>query len=163
MSEMESLYQQVIIDHSRHPRHFSEKKDAQITQNCVNPLCGDRIELYCDYADNGTDVHHLSFTGHGCAISVASASLMVQILQNKDRVFFERTFAYFKSLLAGKDQEAELLLDGLSQSEKLAIRKVRVIAGVRQFPMRVKCATCAWHTMAAVVAGGSDTVQLDAN
>lgn len=161
MSEMESLYQQVIIDHSRNPRHFAENKDAQVTQECLNPLCGDHIELYCDFEDNDESIHRLSFTGKGCAISVASASLMVQSMQNKDKAFFERTFAYFKLLIDGKEQAADALLDGLSNPEKIAVRKVRVLAGVRQYPMRVKCATCAWHTMAAVIKGGSTTVQTE--
>lgn len=161
MTNLQALYQQVILDHGRNPRHFFQPEHAQIDQVCFNPLCGDKIHVYCDYAVDRKTFQALSFTGDGCAISVASASLMMVALQKKDSAYFYEAFDYLKRLLAGETVDLSTI-DAFSAPEDIAnMRRIQVIAGVKNFPMRVKCATCAWHTMAAVVKGGSEPIKTE--
>ena len=161
MSSMQALYQQVILDHGRNPRHFAQPNQAQIDQVCFNPLCGDKIHVYCDYAADKQTFSSLSFTGQGCAISMASASLMMVALQKKDVAFFQEAFQYLKCLLAGNDVELDAIEAFASPEDLGNIRRIQVISGVKNYPSRVKCATCAWHAMAAVVQGGGETIKTE--
>jgi nitrogen fixation NifU-like protein len=144
---LRELYQEIILDHSRHPRHFGSLDDANRTAEGFNPLCGDkvRIDLIVD-ADNR--IADIAFDGKGCAISVASASLMSEMLKG-------RTVAEAGHLMHGF---LELVKDGKTEELNDDDREtLEVMAGVSEFPMRVKCATLAWHAMKSALDGGGVT------
>jgi nitrogen fixation NifU-like protein len=136
-AELQDLYQEVILDHNRRPRNFRVIEDAPRAEG-FNPLCGDRVTVYLK-VENGT-IKDVSFQGAGCAISKASASLMTESVKGKtiDEVtaLFER---FQRMITAPTDAPTE------------SLGKLTVLAGVRQFPVRVKCATLAWHTLRSVV------------
>ena len=155
MDDLRALYQQVILDHSRNPRHFAKRDQAQMTQSCYNPLCGDEIQIYCDYDDTQDVFKTLTFTGKGCAISIASASLMVLMMQKKPKSYFKSLFQMMHYLLDTSNVIAPDLNDPAAQA------KLEVLAGVKHYPSRVKCATCAWHTLSAVVQGEKTTVKTE--
>ncbi|HEY6438033.1 MAG TPA: SUF system NifU family Fe-S cluster assembly protein [Ignavibacteriaceae bacterium] len=134
--ELRELYQQVILDHNKSPRNFREMENATRHAEGYNPLCGDHIDVYV-IVENGI-VKDVSFKGEGCAISKASASLMTQILKGKTEAEAEKLFEKFHDLVTGK-------LGDNPEIDELG--KLRVFAGVQEFPVRVKCASLAWHTM----------------
>jgi nitrogen fixation protein NifU and related proteins len=143
MSDLQDLYQEVILDHNRRPRNFRELPPPARRAEGFNPLCGDRLTLYLDL--EGDTIRDLSFVGSGCAISKASASLMTEALKGKTLVEAERLFERFHDMVTSSTETAPADLGKLS-----------VLAGVREFPTRVKCASLAWHTLkAAVNAGGT--------
>lgn len=141
MSDLSDLYQEVILDHNRRPRNFRTIDAPTRTQEGYNPLCGDRLTVYVSL--DGDRIADVAFEGVGCAISKASASLMTEALKGKTvadaRALFERFHAMVTS---GADTEIP------------EIGKLAVLAGVREFPTRIKCASLAWHTLKAAV---SDT------
>ena len=143
MSDLRELYQEVIIDHGRHPRNFGALADANHHQEGFNPLCGDKIILYVK-AINGI-LEKIRFEGCGCAISIASASLMIETLQGKTVQQSEAMFTAFH----------DLVMEG-RVSENLG--KLEVLGSVRAFPMRVKCATLAWHTLKAALTNNASSV-----
>lgn len=139
MSDLRELYQEVILDHSRRPRNFGPCPACNRDAKGHNPLCGDRLSVHLDLeGDTIKDVH---FEGQGCAISVASASLMTEAVKGKTVAEAKQLFDRFHALVTGKE-EADDELD-----------KLEVLAGVRDYPVRVKCATLAWHTLAAALEG----------
>ncbi|MFQ5983945.1 MAG: Fe-S cluster assembly sulfur transfer protein SufU [Alphaproteobacteria bacterium] len=141
MFDLRELYQEVILDHSRHPRNFGRPADANREAKGFNPLCGDRMTVYLAVEDGV--VRYAAFDGVGCAISVASASLMTEAVKGMTVAEAYALFARFQNLVAG---------DGLFQQEGMEeLDKLTVLAGVRQFPIRVKCATLAWHTLRAAM------------
>ena len=133
MNELQDLYREVILDHNRHPRNFGELEDADRIVEGVNPLCGDKMTLYVKL--NGEKVEDISFKGTGCAISVASSSLMTEKAKGESIAELETLFDQVHDMLTVKDPE-----DGpdLEQLEKLA-----ALSGVREYPTRVKCASLA--------------------
>ena len=134
--DLADLYQEVIIDHGRRPRNFRELDGATRTAEGVNPLCGDQLTLYVKLADG--HIADIAFQGSGCAISQASASLMTAALKGKTEQEALALFGRVHTMLTeGPDREA-----GVAELGKLA-----VLCGVWEFPMRVKCATLAWHTL----------------
>jgi len=137
---LEDLYQQVILDHNRAPRNFRKMERAPHHAEGYNPLCGDRVTVYVRLADD--TVTDITFEGSGCAISKASASLMTEVLKGKRRSEVDALFEGFHTLVTGREAAAAAEPD---------LGKLRVFAGVREFPMRVKCATLAWHTMRAAL------------
>jgi nitrogen fixation NifU-like protein len=139
-SELRELYQQVILDHNKSPRNFRKIENANKFAEGYNPLCGDRINIYL-IVENDI-VKDISFQGSGCAISKASASLMSSIVKGKTVKEAEELFHKFHNLITGK-------LDDDFELEELG--KLAVFAGVREFPVRVKCASLAWHTMMSAV------------
>ena len=139
-SELRELYQQVILDHNKSPRNFRKIENANKFAEGYNPLCGDRINIYLIIEDD--IVKDISFQGSGCAISKASASLMSSIVKGKTVKEAEELFSKFHDLITGK-------LDNDFDLEELG--KLAVFAGVREFPIRVKCASLAWHTMMSAV------------
>ena len=139
MSELTDLYQEVILDHNRRPRNFRAIEPATVTQEGYNPLCGDRLTLYISL--DGELIRDVSFQGSGCAISKASASLMTEIVKGKTVAAAQALFDRFHAMITS---------DPSSPIEDLG--KLAVLAGVREFPTRVKCASLAWHTMKAAVA-----------
>ncbi len=138
MSELRELYQEVILDHSRHPRNFGRPPRHSHRAEGYNPLCGDRVTLYLELEDD--TVREAAFEGSGCAISTASASMMTEAVRGKRREEVERLFEAFHAMLT-RDDAPEV--------ERLG--KLAAFEGVREFPVRVKCATLAWHTLKAAL------------
>jgi nitrogen fixation NifU-like protein len=142
---LRELYQDVILDHSRHPRHFGPLEHATHMGEGYNPLCGDRVKVYLGLDDQNR-IRDIKFEGKGCAISQASASLMTDILTGRTVGEAEKLMGGFLHLVKGEDGSDELPPDDRERLE--------VMAGVSAFPMRVKCATLAWHTMKSALEGG---------
>lgn len=136
MSELRDLYQEIILDHSKSPKNFHVLKTADRKAEGYNPLCGDRITLYLNL-EKGT-IQDVGFEGSGCAISKASASMMTQGIKGKTVNEAETLFENFHKMLAGKPGTVFDL-------DKLG--KLAIFSGVSEFPVRVKCATLAWHTL----------------
>ncbi len=144
MSDLRELYQQVILDHSRSPRNYKEPEEANRSAEGYNPLCGDQLTVYL-VVDDEERVVEIGFKGSGCAISKASASLMTQAVKGKTRAEAEELFAKFRGMVtSGHDAEID----------EEALGKLAVFSGVREFPVRVKCATLAWHTMHSALEDG---------
>jgi nitrogen fixation NifU-like protein len=146
MSDLQELYQELIKDHSKKPRNFRVMADADRQLEGYNPLCGDRFIIYLK--TRGDVVEDVSFQGAGCAISTSSASLMTQALKGKSRDEAEKLFRAFHELLT-KDS---------ANVDEEALGKLLVFSGVRKFPVRVKCATLAWHTVHALLHGAAKPV-----
>lgn len=146
MSDLRELYQQVILDHNKKPRNFHAMADCDQCAAGHNPLCGDRITVYLKVEDGV--VRDVSFQGAGCAISTASASMMTETLKGKTEAEAEALFQKFHHLLTDGEE------DGGEGGPKLG--KLAVFAGVREFPVRVKCATLPWHTFHNALQKGKD-------
>lgn len=139
MSELSDLYQEVILDHNRRPRNFHAIAGASHTAEGYNPLCGDRLTLYLQVT--GDTITDMSFEGAGCAISKASASMMTDALKGRTVAEADALFARFHQMVTTPpDQPVE------------DMGKLSSLAGVREFPVRVKCASLAWHTLKAAMA-----------
>jgi nitrogen fixation protein NifU and related proteins len=141
---LRELYQEVILDHSRHPRHFGHLEHATHNAEGYNPLCGDRVKVHL-LLDGEGRIGDIKFEGRGCAISQASASLMTDMLTGRTVDEAEKLMDGFLHLVKGEDS-SDLNGDDLE--------RLNVMAGVSAFPMRVKCATLAWHTMKSALEGG---------
>lgn len=150
MSDLRDLYQEMILDHGRHPRNFRIPEGANRHGEGYNPLCGDRIDLYL--VTEGESVRDAGFQGVGCAISTASASTMTEVVKGKSRAEIQAVFEAFHDLVTGKP------VDGPAR-ERLG--KLAIFAGVAEFPMRVKCATLAWHTLQAALDGKEEKVSTE--
>ena len=140
MTELTDLYQEVILDHNKRPRNFHKIEGADRTAEGYNPLCGDKFTIYLDL--DGDVLCDLSFEGAGCAISKASASMMTEALRGKSRAEVEAIFAEFHALVTGEAKRGAVAPD---------LGKLVVFSGVREFPVRVKCASLAWHTLKAAL------------
>jgi nitrogen fixation NifU-like protein len=149
MSDLTDLYQEVILDHNRRPRNFREMTGANHRAEGFNPLCGDKLTLFLDV--QGDVIRDVSFLGSGCAISKASASLMTEALKGKTVSDAEALFTRFHDMVTSEHDSA---------ADFSELGKLSVLAGVRDFPTRIKCASLAWHTMkAAVRTGGKVTTE----
>jgi len=147
---LRELYQEVILDHSRHPRHFGPLEHATHNGEGHNPLCGDRVKVHL-IVDADHRIADIRFEGRGCAISQASASLMTDMVMGRTVEEAETLMGGFLDLVKG-EITATLPEDDMD--------RLNVMAGVSAFPMRVKCATLAWHTMkSALDEGGADAVK----
>jgi nitrogen fixation NifU-like protein len=140
VSDLSELYREVIVDHSRHPQNRRRIEGATVTAEGLNPLCGDQLTLYLDLEDGTID--DIAFEGEGCAISVASASLMTAAMKGKREEEALALFEQVHAMLAGHDRN-----DDPGDEVAPEVGKLAVLAGVAEFPMRVKCATLAWHTL----------------
>jgi len=140
MSELSELYQQVILDHNKKPRNFRKLEGANHSAEGLNPLCGDHLTVYLNLDDD--TVKEISFEGSGCAISKAAASMMTQALKGKSKQAAEQLFTDFHRMVTGEEYED-------SSQERLG--HLKIFEGVREFPVRVKCATLPWHTMHAAL------------
>ena len=145
MDDLRDLYQEVILDHGKNPRNFRHPEDANRHAEGDNPLCGDRLTVYLKLGHNGL-VEDAAFEGRGCAISMASASMMTEIVAGKTEAEARDLFRRFHDFVTGKADTAEA-------GDDEDLEKLIVLSGVKQFPMRVKCATLAWHTMTAAMDG----------
>jgi nitrogen fixation protein NifU and related proteins len=142
MSELSDLYQEVILDHNKNPRNYREIEGADRTADGHNPLCGDQLKVFIDLEDGR--VKDVSFVGSGCAISKASASMMTQTVKGKTREEAEVLFDEFHRMVLGQLDE---------ENEENHLGRLKIFAGVREFPARVKCASLSWHTMNAALHG----------
>jgi nitrogen fixation NifU-like protein len=140
MSELSELYQQVILDHNKKPRNFRKLESANHSAEGYNPLCGDQLTVYLNV--EGDLVTDVGFEGSGCAISKASASMMTQAVKGKSKEQAQTLFKEFHSMVTGE-------LD--AESDENSLGNLKIFAGVREFPVRVKCATLPWHTMHAAL------------
>ena len=140
MSDLRELYQQVILDHNRKPRNFQKLEGANRTVEGYNPLCGDQITVYLQVEDDR--IGNISFQGSGCAISKASASLMTASVKGKTKAEAEVLFNAFHKMVTGEQGAA---------FDPADLGKLAVFAGVREFPIRVKCASLPWHTLKAAL------------
>jgi len=137
MVDLKDLYQEVIVDHNRNPRNFGKLDDADRVAEGYNPLCGDRLNLYVKLDDGRiADIH---FDGSGCAISVASASMMTDALKGKTLIEAKRMFKNFHRLVTDEHSP--------DPDQVMQLGKIAALIGVREFPARVKCATLCWHTL----------------
>jgi nitrogen fixation NifU-like protein len=147
-TELQELYQEVILDHNRRPRNFRAIDEGRSAEG-FNPLCGDRVTVYLKVDDSGV-ITDVSFQGSGCAISKASASLMTESVKGKTIEEAKTLFERFQQMITAP---AETPIDNLG--------KLTVLAGVRQFPVRVKCASLAWHTMRSAMDARPDVVSTE--
>ena len=151
MEDLRELYQTTILDHNRSPRNFGALQGANRSADGYNPVCGDKLRVYLALSDDDTidDAH---FEGSGCAISTASASLMTEFVKGRKVDEVEKTFERFHEICTGNPSEP------ISGAE---LGKLAVFSGVREFPMRVKCATLAWHTLKAALDGGEQIAKTE--
>jgi len=147
MSDLRELYQEMILDHSKRPHNRRPMAEATGTGQGFNPLCGDKVTVYVRL--EGDRIADVSFEGSGCAISTASASLLTETVKGKTLGETEALFAGFHDLVTGKARP-----DGAGPK----LGKLAVFAGVSEFPVRVKCATLAWHTLRSALAGRKEIV-----
>ncbi len=142
MSELSDLYQEVILEHNKNPRNFREIEDADQYADGKNPLCGDVLRVYISL--DGDTVTDVAFKGSGCAISKASASMMTQAVKGKTKADAEHIFDEFHKMVTG-DLDIE--------TDDNDLGKLKIFAGVLEFPARVKCASLSWHTLIAALRG----------
>jgi nitrogen fixation NifU-like protein len=150
MAELNELYQQVILDHNKKPRNFKRLETANREQEGYNPLCGDQITLYLEM--DGELIKDVGFQGSGCAISKASASMMTTAVKGKTREEAGVMFDEFHRMVKG-DLDAD--------TEQNHLGRLKIFAGVREFPARVKCASLSWHTLHAALEGKSEMVSTE--
>lgn len=151
MPDLRELYQEVILDHSRNPRNFGKLEDADNEARGNNPLCGDNITVYVKTEDGR--VTGVSFEGSGCAISTASASLMTEAVTGMTFEEAEALFNLFHEMVTGDPSQKAEVPPGIG--------KLSVMAGVKEFPVRVKCASLAWHTLQAALEKEEKTVSTE--
>lgn len=150
MAELDELYQAVILDHNRRPRNYRRIEDAAGEAEGYNPLCGDQLKVWLK--TDGNRISDVSFEGSGCAISRASASMMTTAVKGKTRAEVGEMFQLFHRLVTGQLPAEE---------QRAALGKLAVFAGVSEFPIRVKCASLAWHALKAALEGQGETVSTD--
>ncbi|HLH55359.1 MAG TPA: SUF system NifU family Fe-S cluster assembly protein [Verrucomicrobiae bacterium] len=144
--DLSDLYQQLILDHCKHPRNFHELPEPTCSAQGRNPLCGDQLKLFV--AMDGDTIRDISFMGSGCCISKASASLLTENVKGKTRAEVEKIF----------DRVHQMVTTGDIVQD---VGKLAVFAGVHKFPARVKCAILAWHALKAALAGGNEPVSTE--
>jgi nitrogen fixation NifU-like protein len=144
MSDLRDLYQEVILDHSKRPRNFRELRGANRRAEGYNPLCGDKETVFLQV--EGDVVRDAALQGSGCAISTASASMMTESVKGKSRAQAEALFESFHDLITG---------ESTAPPDAPELGKLEVFSGVREYPVRIKCATLPWHAMKAALNGGA--------
>ncbi len=150
MSELQDLYQEIILDHNKKPRNFRKMEDANHEADGYNPLCGDKIKVYLHL--DGDIITDVSFEGKGCAISTASASMMTESVKGKTIEEVKTIFNSFHDLVTGQKN---------SETCEVCVGKLKSLGGVREYPMRVKCATLCWHTLNAAIEAKEDIVSTE--
>ena len=142
--ELKELYQEIILDHAKSPRNQGKCKGFNHDAKAHNPLCGDKVHIYLKL-DKNQNITGLSFEGDGCAISLASASILTDTLKGKDLSFAKKVVEDFLNMLTKK---TKITLNSLNEDQ---ITTITSLSGVQEFPMRIKCATMAWHTLLAAL------------
>jgi nitrogen fixation protein NifU and related proteins len=148
-SELQDLYQEVVLDHGKRPRNFREVQGANHRAQGHNPLCGDQITVTVKV--EGGVIRDIGFQGQGCAISRASASLMTGAVKDRTREEAERLF----------EQVHKLVTEGPAEVDTEVLGKLTVLSGVSEFPARVKCASLAWHTLRAALRGEAEPISTE--
>jgi len=151
MFDLGDLYQQVIIDHTKSPRNFGKLEPCSHDAEGFNPLCGDQLHVYLQVNDDNI-IEDVKFEGQGCSISTASASLMTQALKGKPVSEFERLFEAFHNMATADMSEVP---------DEETLGKLAVLAGVKEFPARIKCATLCWHTLKAAIEDGDKVAKTE--
>lgn len=149
-SDLRELYQETILDHGKRPRNFRELASANRKAEGYNPLCGDRETVYLEL--EGDTVRDISFQGAGCAISTASASMMTETIKGRSRSEAEALFERFHDLITGGSS---------APADAPPLGKLEVFSGVREYPVRIKCATLPWHTMRSALNGAGQTISTE--
>ena len=151
---LKELYQEIILDHGKNPRNLRKTENFNKDAKGNNPLCGDNVHVYLKLNEN-KKVEDISFEGSGCAISMASASIMTELLNGKNEDQTKEIVNDFLEMIKNKDK---LDNDNLDENEKT---KLMSLSGVKQYPMRVKCATLAWHTLTSAVNNSQDDLNTE--
>jgi len=142
--ELKELYQEIILDHAKNPRNKGKCESFNHDAKAHNPLCGDKVHIYLKL-DKNQNITGLSFEGDGCAISLASASILTDTLKGKDLSFAKKVVEDFLNMLTKK---TKITLNSLNEDQ---ITTITSLSGVQEFPMRIKCATMAWHTLLSAI------------
>ena len=142
--ELKELYQEIILDHAKNPRNKGRCENYNHDAKAHNPLCGDKVHIYLNL-DDDKNIKGLSFEGDGCAISLASASILTDLLKGKDLSFTKKVTDDFLNMLKTK---SKITLNSLSEDQ---VTTINSLSGVQEFPMRIKCATMAWHTLLSAI------------
>ena len=142
--ELKELYQEIILDHAKNPRNKGKCENYNHDAKAYNALCGDKVHIYLNL-EEGNNIKGLSFEGEGCAISLASASILTDTLKGKDLSFTKKIIADFLSMLKNK---TSITLNSLTEDQ---VTTIKSLSGVQEFPMRIKCATMAWHTLLSAI------------
>jgi|TARA_Y100001970_G_C14159665_1_gene817766 nitrogen fixation NifU-like protein len=146
--ELKELYQEIILDHGKNPRNKGKCNEFNSDAEGYNPLCGDKVHIYLKVGKN-KEIQDSSFEGEGCAISLASASILTEIIKGKDYHVAKKIIGDFLNMIKN---ETKITINSLSDEQKTTLMS---LSGVKQFPMRVKCATMAWHTFDTALEGKS--------
>ena len=142
--ELKELYQEIILDHAKNPRNKGKCEGYNHDAKAHNPLCGDKVHIYLKL-NNEKLIEDLSFEGEGCAISLASASILTELTKGKDLSFIKKISEDFLNMIKNK---TKITLNSLTEDQ---VTTITSLSGVQEFPMRVKCATMAWHTLLSAV------------
>ena len=153
--DLKQLYQDIILEHGKSPRNLGKCEGYSHEAKGYNPLCGDKVHVYLKL-DNGKKVESLTFEGEGCAISLASASIMTELVKGKS---FEEAKEIMDAFLNMIKNTSEIQTNHLDEDEKT---KLMSLSGVKKFPMRVKCATLSWHTLNSAIKGKKEEVNTEA-
>ena len=147
--ELKELYKEIILDHGKNPRNFGKCTNYNVDAKGHNPLCGDKVHIYAK-VDKEKKVLDLSFEGEGCAISLASASILTDVVKGKEYTLAERIIGDFLMMIKKNDK---MKTNSLDEDQ---VTTMMSLSGVKEFPMRVKCATMAWHTLSEALKGKND-------
>jgi nitrogen fixation NifU-like protein len=153
---LKELYQEIILDHGKNPRNLRKTENFNKDAKGYNPLCGDKVHIYLKLNEN-KKVEDISFEGQGCAISMASASIMTDMIKGKEKNEVKEIVNDFLEMIKEKDEIATRLL---KEDEKT---KLMCLSGVKQYPMRVKCATLSWHTLTSAINNSQEEINKDSN
>ena len=151
---LKELYQEIILEHGKNPRNLRKTEDFNKDAKGHNPLCGDKVHIYLKLNEN-KKIEDISFEGQGCAISMASASIMTDLVKGKEEFEVKEIVNYFLYMIKEKD---ELKNNILHDDEKI---KLMCLSGVKQYPMRVKCATLSWHTLTTAINNSQEEINTE--
>ena len=154
--DLKELYQEIILDHGKNPRNLRKTENFNKDAKGHNPLCGDNVHIYLKLNEN-KKVEDISFEGHGCAISMASASIMTDLVKGKEETEVKEIVNDFLDMIKEKDQ---LNNNILHDDEKT---KLMCLSGVKNYPMRVKCATLSWHTLTSAINNSQEEINTESN
>ena len=152
--ELKELYQEIILDHGKNPRNLRRTENFNKDAKGHNPLCGDKVHVYLKLDEN-KKVHDISFEGQGCAISMASASIMTDLVKGKEENEVKEIITDFLQMIKEKDQLNNKIL---GENEKT---KLMCLSGVKKYPMRVKCATLSWHTLISAIDNNHEEINTE--
>ena len=153
--DLKELYQDIILEHGKSPRNFGKCEKHTHEAKGHNPLCGDQVQVYLKL-NNEKKVEDLTFEGTGCAISIASTSIMTELVKGKSSEATNKIITFFLDMIKDKNK---IVINDLDENQKT---KIMSLSGVKQYPMRVKCATLAWHTLISAMKGKKEEVNTEA-